>query len=406
MKEEVKFSNATVVALETAGPKTLNLISNITVQNVYVGHIDQFNIIPPAITPSRLPFPVIVPANGRFKCLDGFEHLNDDSTPRCLCLTPQDTSDAALALLATSLRMSGLCGTLCYAEQARNGKILFGLHQNDPGLVVNEPGGDRRSEDFNSHNGERIQQFLAGELDRSESTIRGYLDHTRYLSLETMNELANKEAPKQFFVAASKLRSEFLDQPSCQSWSEEEKTSQISRLFLEWHQRYDAKKREISPPQNEPEKSESKLIKKRKNDQGNKSEPPENPKGPQLNLSSEIGGDGPAKKAGPDVTSKEETNEENSDKDELELEKDDLTDEGPPEAQGFAEAVSGNGDLTEETFNLLVQIGSKLITIGQTKPAGDLVRQELKEIVAQLMKLISADLQTTTLINAEVEGLA
>ena len=137
-----------------------------------------------------------------------------------------------------------------------------------------------------------------------------------------------------------------------------------------------------------------------------KNERLEGSKEPQITFSSGTNGRGNNTGAedDPQSPSEEDPDEETNDTNDGDLRSptDEPADEGPTKADNFAKVIGGEMDLTEEGFNLLVEVGNKLLDIGQTKPSGDLVRQELKKIVRQLMRLLYVDLEMATL-NAELE---
>ncbi|MEI7636106.1 MAG: hypothetical protein WCJ37_02290 [Syntrophus sp. (in: bacteria)] len=402
---------------EIVPQKGQNKIISITHRKVNGDRIDWFDLIPDAIQQSRLPFLIAIPVDDRFVGLEGKHLVTTIGQPiQCIVIETEDTSKSALALLKVSLWMTGLLvGTLSYIEQIRNIRILYSLHAAEAGIIVNQNGGDRRSESFKDQKGEHIRVHIARSLDRSESTIRIALDHTRLLNIEAMSELAILKATKRFMAAACKLRTELLSQLS-DDMTEAKKSGIISAKFLEWYSYYDPTTGEIIIPSGDTEKQQKEEPTQKDPVIDNIGEvakdasgdvPPNNSTGyrhgkavaaqvGQTNtssLASEAGSpDTDGKQPKDNDTVKEKTDIKDPDETEADHEEEaannDITIGGKPK---LPDVKLGNTPETpvKDVYQQLEEISNRLIVIIKEKPVQHQLSQQVGDVIQALMKLFS-----------------
>ena len=419
MKEpNPKFSESTMGDSESIPQKGNSKISSITNKLINGDLIDLFNEIPDAIEQSRLPFPVLVPIGERYACLEGQHLLSPGMQVQCIIIETTDISKKALALLKVSLWMTGiLLGELRYVEQARNVRILYNLRIEDNGIITNRNGGDRRSESFKEQEGEHIRQYLARALDRSENTIRVYLDHTRYLTMEAMNDLARRGASKRFFIVACKLRTELITRLPENS-TEEDIALEVSMKFLEWFPYYDPATGEIVMPsgsagnqQNgEPTQSDQQA-----DSSGNKTDETDANDVPSIGSDGDKPGKAVAEQVGQTKTSSltnkagtPETDEKQPKENDTVKEKADI--KGLDEIEADPEEEAANNDITtggkpklpdvklgntpetpvKDIYQHLEEISNTLIGIIKEKPVQHQLSQKVGDVIQALMKLLSS----------------
>jgi hypothetical protein len=407
--EENRISESTSRYSEIVPPRGQNKILSLTNKVVDGDLIDLFDVIPDAIEQPRLPFAITVPIGERHTCLAGGHLVNRGVPVQCIAIEAEDTSRPALALLKVSLWMTGiLLGSLSYMEQARDMRILYNLHIADAGIIINGNGGDRRSEAFKEQEGEHIRQFLARSLDRSEHTIRIYLDHTRYLNIDMMNELVLKRVPKSSIVGACKLRTEFISGLS-ENLTEDEITAEVSEHFFKWVSIYDSTKSQVIP------KVDGQDTETGKNDGQNDAGDTMQDGAVDVSLNNSTGdkpGKAVAAQVGQTKTSSPaseavspETDGNQPKANDAVKEKTDIKDPDETEADPEEEAAKndiniggkpklpdvklGNTPVTpvKDVYQQLEEIGNNLVGISKEKPLQQQLSQQVGDVIRTLMKL-------------------
>jgi len=218
-------------------------------EDLEIDTIRHFTSIPDYKTPTDSKYPIVAKTPRGFFCLDGWDLIESAKASGKVSMTCAveylaDHSDEELAIRKTALRVKPKGGIASYGEKVRNVKRTEGLllaSNND--LRTFRHGGTRKGEEFTNNKQEDVARVLAYRLGRSVSTINQYLSHGRYLSDETLNLLATKEANKDFFEKANTNKTATLTRLKSDRKSDAAITDQISTKMMEWLQEYEQDKK-------------------------------------------------------------------------------------------------------------------------------------------------------------------
>jgi hypothetical protein len=415
MEEKTDFSNTTAVALETSKMVGLTRVLNINTKSIQVRLIDNYYLISDSVEPSRFHHPVLVKLGDRYTCVENFELVkaSNEAKIEAIVFEIQDSSEIGIGLFKTVLRMAGIAGKMNYAEQARNVHALYEMYSDQQGIFERRTGGDRRSKTFQEREGMSIQEFLAGQLDKSVPTIELYLQHSAYWTIGVQDELARRGATKRHLAYLSRRRTEFL-RSSDQKWSQEQIEQEVSTRALEdWLPQYVPKqekravqKGQIAPPESDsanepisPSSGESQKTEKQENQ-----DPKPVTKGQNL------------EKTDPEPTRtipqtgfaallmKKHQNPEVDEDEPQGTPSDDLADEEVPDYTEMFPNINQKTSIADKQSRV-VKLGNDLIRIGQEEPDPETFSAEIERIIAELMALFAADSKAFVTPNTQaVEG--
>lgn len=424
MENKVNISVAPAGATETGKKAALTLISSITTTTIQKNLIDNYDPIPDPVQPSRVQDPVVIQVGDRYRCIENFILVQEspEEEIKVILFQIDDTSDAGIGLFKTRWRMAGLGGDLNCAERARNISILYNMFSDKEGIVVHRLGGDRRSDSFSEKDGLTIREFIAGQLDKSEQTIRTNLYLVKYYSTEVMNDLAKHGASKRQMAYLGRRRTEFLKDYLSPDWSDERIEQEVSRhVVSEWFPQYDPNTEKQKPKLEQQVPSETGTPNEtttpstdeaeKANDQ--KQEPPaEDSKKKNLGKSApETAGTPPITGFGASLLEDRRNPKTGSEEDEDEAPEtptEDLSDaeEDPeevvPDINVMFPNLNQKASIADKQTRV-VELGNDLIRIGMEAPDPVTFSTGIERIMTELMKLLPSDSNASVTLNTPVD---
>lgn len=219
--------------------------------------IQPFVLIPYYVAPTDLTYPVVAKTPLNYFCLDGWnlvEKAKDGGMISLKCYVEYfaEHSNEELAIRKVVLRERPRGGICCYAETVRNATSLRDiLLASDIDLKVFQHGGSRKGAAFTTNRQENITKLISERLGKSVSTINQYINHGLYLTHETLNSLAEREADKDFLEAAQPNKRWKINNLRSQEVLDEEITHQISESMMGWYYEYTQNDKKIKPVWNQ-----------------------------------------------------------------------------------------------------------------------------------------------------------
>lgn len=167
--------------------------------------IRHFEGIPDFVVPTHSDNPIVISAQGRFFCIEGWEIVETsrsegDTTILCEVDEMDFHSDIELCLRKCGMRSLTRGGNYIYAEMVRNTKdMLSMLLSSSDDLRIYGHGGKRYGEGFNENREEDVRHILSLRLGKNRDTINAYLNYGEYLTPEILEYFIERRAPKSFF---------------------------------------------------------------------------------------------------------------------------------------------------------------------------------------------------------------
>jgi len=232
--------------IETAAEKdepeeeetTFKTISR-SLEELPLGSIQHFNLIPDFVIPTVAAHPIIIRTTEGNYCIDGWELVEaarSEGKPSILCEVDElnTHSDEEICLRKGGIRSLTRGGISTYPEMIRNtGDLLAMLLSSDEDLRTYGQGERRYGQGFVGNREEDVRHILAMRLGRDRDTVNLYLCHGEYLSSDALQFLIDHEAPKEFFVKVqSKKRIELKNQKGRNNLSTGRITAAISTFML------------------------------------------------------------------------------------------------------------------------------------------------------------------------------
>jgi hypothetical protein len=213
---------------------------------VSIERIEHFQSIPDYKIESSSKNPIIVRTlnDDRHHCIDGWSLIQKaitrgESEITCHVYEVQSYSELELEIRKVEVRMRPPGGRPTYPEISRNVKILCEhLLASDPNVIAFHHGGNRRPAAQTSNKVDNVIDVIASRLLKSRKTIAGYLSHSKYLTNEAIEELIEKDAPKQFFEKAQVYKRVLLRDLQHEGKTEPEISAAISEKILGWRDEY------------------------------------------------------------------------------------------------------------------------------------------------------------------------
>ena len=382
MEPKESISNRPAGRFENHKLVSLEKLSGLTTRRVKVDMIYHFDQIPDSNEPSRFDVPVLVETVDEFACVDNYYMVENsvEEMVSAIVFKILDTSDVGIGLFKTMLKMAGLGGKLNFAEQVRNVRILFDMYHNQNGIIASSSGGDRRSGSFKGKEGLKIQKFLADHLDKSEGTIQKYLEHSAYLSTETLLELGKQGATKRHFAYLSSRRTDFLKGVD-PGWSAEQIEQEVSkRVISDWLPEYVPKKDKKAAISEQTVPPESGALSETVT-----------PSGDEIGMIEDL---------------EEESSEgllEAAEPDDLVAATGDEDDEDLPDIKSVFPHLDRKSSVKAK-LPRVIELGNDMIRMGKEEPDPEKFSTEIERIIAELMKLLrdskaSANPNTLAVVN-------
>lgn len=182
-------------------------------QNVPVDAIQHYTKVPDYRDKSHIKYPIVILTPTHTYCIEGFDLIEEAkklglSNIACKVITISTDSDALLALMKIVIRVRAEGGHARYSEILRNLLIFIELFIAEGYKIINDHGGDRKSNKFNSNKSDDLVNVLCKALNKERRTVLQYLSHLEYLSHEAVERLIEKDTPKSFFADFQKVKTQ------------------------------------------------------------------------------------------------------------------------------------------------------------------------------------------------------
>jgi len=198
---------------------------------------------------SASPYPLIVRelSSDLLYCIDGDQQVekalqDGKETALCHISSVHEIDGIELGIRRMSVRMVPQAGKASYSEILRNVHIVVRMLMASDNLFRYHHGGDRRSKGYVQNRADDIVLLLEERLGKSKTTILAYLNHSRYITPAVLQCLAEVQAPKAFFEAVEKYKSEAVKLMKADGKTEEDVTLHVSHVQSEFYEVYEKNK--------------------------------------------------------------------------------------------------------------------------------------------------------------------
>ena len=255
---DLKFSSEGQSDQDSSGvlkkPSPQNFTANREdIEDLPISEIEHFLNIPDYIKATRSKYPIVVKSPTSCHCIDGWnlvEKAGAEGESRIICTTFHipEYSKTELSIQKTAIRTMAIGGKCSYPELIRNAyhlyKAMIGSSENP---VIFSHGGARRGENFTNNKEDSVIKVLANRLEKSESTVKQYINFAEYLSNEAMGILIESKAKKAFFEEAASNKKIFTKNMRGASESDETITAAVSDKTLLWLEEFKENNGTIKP---------------------------------------------------------------------------------------------------------------------------------------------------------------
>lgn len=223
------------------------------IEDLPISEIEHFTEIPDYIKTTRSKYPIVVKSPTSCHCIDGWELIEKalvqgESRIICTIFYIPEYSKTELSIQKTAIRTMAIGGKCSYPELIRNAyhlyKAMIGSSENP---VIFSHGGARRGENYTNNKEDSVIKVLANRLEKSESTVKQYINFAEYLSNEAMGILIESKAKKAFFEEAASNKKIFTKNMRGASESDETITAAVSDKMLLWLEEFKENNGTIKP---------------------------------------------------------------------------------------------------------------------------------------------------------------
>jgi len=223
------------------------------IEDLPISEIEHFTEIPDYIKTTRSKCPIVVKSPTSCHCIDGWELIEKalvqgESRIICTIFYIPEYSKTELSIQKTAIRTMAIGGKCSYPELIRNAyhlyKAMIGSSENP---VIFSHGGARRGENYTNNKEDSVIKVLANRLEKSESTVKQYINFAEYLSNEAMGILIESKAKKAFFEEAASNKKIFTKNMRGASESDETITAAVSDKMLLWLEEFKENNGTIKP---------------------------------------------------------------------------------------------------------------------------------------------------------------
>ena len=223
------------------------------IEDLPISEIDHFIDIPDYIKATRSKCPIVVKSPTSCHCIDGWNLIEKalvqgESRIICTIFYIPEYSKTELSIQKTAIRTMAIGGICSYPELIRNAyhlyKAMIGSSENP---VIFSHGGARRGENYTNNKEDSVIKVLANRLEKSESTVKQYINFAEYLSNEAMGILIESKAKKAFFEEAASNKKIFTKNMRGAGESDETITAAVSDKMLLWLEEFKENNGKIGP---------------------------------------------------------------------------------------------------------------------------------------------------------------